>query len=369
MPIVLWLPSRIVKELAKRSPDFWSWRNGVFQFQLEPSLVTTKSLDSSVNNLNREDRLNSVLSIEQLEASLVKAIAKWGTDSSNVATLYAQLGDLYSDRIRSGKSTHREREFTLAQDYFKSAIELQPKFQQQEALVKSLNDLAFLYEFTGRYPEAEPLYLRALAISEKELGANHPGTAFSLNNLAGLYEFTGRYPKAEPLYLRALAISEKELGANHPDTATSLNNLAELYASTGRYAEAEPLYLRSLAIREKELGANHPDTATSLNNLAGLYASTGRYPEAEALYLRSLAIREKEVGANHPDTASSLNNLAELYRLTRRYPDAEPLYVRALEILEQSLGTNHPKTQTCRKNLQILRRYLAASSTPTASIY
>ncbi|WP_157259791.1 hypothetical protein [Chamaesiphon minutus] len=92
--IALWIPSRIFKELGKRSPDFWSWRNGVFQFQLEPSLVTTESPDAPLKNLDRDDRLNSVLSIEQLAASLAKAIAKWGADSSNVATLYAQLGNL-----------------------------------------------------------------------------------------------------------------------------------------------------------------------------------------------------------------------------------------------------------------------------------
>jgi tetratricopeptide (TPR) repeat protein len=410
MPIVLWIPSRIFKQLAKRSPDFWSWRNGVFQFQLEPSLVTTESPDVLANNLERasappkggrEDRLNSVLSIEQLEASLAKAIAKWGTDSSNVVTLYSQLGDLYSDRVRSGKSAEREREFTLAQDYFKRAISLQTKFEQQEALARSLNELAFLYKSTGRYAEAEPLYLRSLAIREQELGANHPDTATSLNNLASLYESTGRYAAAEPLYLRSLAISEKELGANHPDTAgslnnlaglyrstaryaeaeplfvrslaisekevganhpstaTSLNNLAGLYKSTARYAEAEPLYVRSLAIRDEQLGANHPDTAASLNNLAGLYESTGRYAEAEPLFVRSLTIKEQELGANHPSTATSLNNLAGLYYSTGRYAEAEPLYVRTLEILEQSLGTNHPNTQTCIQNLQILRQQLA----------
>jgi tetratricopeptide (TPR) repeat protein len=199
-PIVLWMPSRIIKELAKRSPDFWSWRNGVFQFQLEPSLETTESIKSPIDNLDRDDRVNSVLSVEQLEASLAKAIAKWGTDSSNVATLYSQLGNLYFDRVRSGKSADREQEVKLAQDYLKRAIELQTKFEQQESLATSLDELATLYESIGRYTEAEPLCKRALAIWEQELGVNHPSTATSLNNLAGLYYSLGRYTKAEPLY-------------------------------------------------------------------------------------------------------------------------------------------------------------------------
>jgi tetratricopeptide (TPR) repeat protein len=359
IPIVLWIPSRIVKELAKQSPDFWSWRNGVFQFQLEPSLETTELLDAPLKNLNQDDLVSSVLSIEQLEASLAKAIATWGKDSSNVATLYAQLGDLYSDRVRSGQSADREREFILAQDYFQWAIELLSKFEQLDALARFLNKLAFLYYSLGKYAEAEPLFVRSLAINEQKSGANHPDTATSLSNLASLYRSTGRYKEAEPLHLRSLAIREQELGANHPDTSNSLNNLAGLYYSTGRYKEAEPLYVRSLAINEQELGANHSDTATSLDNLASLYESTGRYAEAEPLYLRSLAIREQKLGANHPSTAASLNNLAYLYQSTGRYAEAEPLYVRAVAILEQSLGINHPNTQACYQNLQILRQQLA----------
>ncbi len=46
IPIVLWIPSRIFAQLAKKSPDFYSWRNGIFQFQPEPSLVTTEPLVS-----------------------------------------------------------------------------------------------------------------------------------------------------------------------------------------------------------------------------------------------------------------------------------------------------------------------------------
>ena len=41
----------------------------------------------------------------------------------------------------------------------------------------------------------------------------------------------GKYDEAEPLYVRALAIWEKVLGADHPDTAESCNNLAALYYS------------------------------------------------------------------------------------------------------------------------------------------
>jgi tetratricopeptide (TPR) repeat protein len=98
-----------------------------------------------------------------------------------------------------------------------------------------------------------------------------------------VYKEQGRHAEAEALYKRALAISEKALGPDHPEVAESLNNLAELYGAQGRYADAEPLYKRALAIREKALGPDHPEVAESLNDLAELYRAQGRYADAMPL--------------------------------------------------------------------------------------
>jgi hypothetical protein len=42
----------------------------------------------------------------------------------------------------------------------------------------------------------------------------------SLNNLALFYLGQGKYMQAEPLYRRRLAISERVLGQAHPETQT-----------------------------------------------------------------------------------------------------------------------------------------------------
>jgi CHAT domain-containing protein/Tfp pilus assembly protein PilF len=227
----------------------------------------------------------------------------------------------------------------------------------------SLSDLAALYQATGAYAKAEPLHQRALAIREKALGPDHPDTSVSLNNLAELYRATGAYAKAEPLYRRALAIRERALGPDHPDTARSVNNLAEVYRATGAYAKAEPLYQRALAIREKALGPEHPDTAGSLGNLASLHYAIGAYAKAEPLYQRELAIREKVLGPDHPDTAVSLNNLALLYKVMGAYAKAEPLYQRALAIREKVLGLENGDTAVSLVNLAALYEVIGAYAT------
>ena len=213
----------------------------------------------------------------------------------------------------------------------------------------------YLYE-RAHYIEAEPLYVRALAIREHQLGPEHPDTAQSLNNLGRLYGSLGKYSEAEPLYVRALAIHEQHLGPEHPTTALSLNNLAMLYWRQGKYSKAEPLHWRALAIHEQHLGPEHPTTALSLNNLALLYHAQGKYSQAEPLYMRALAIREKQLGPKHPYTAISLNSLAELYRAQGKYEQAETLHERALAIRKAVLGPQHPHTQQTRQNYITLLR-------------
>lgn len=87
--------------------------------------------------------------------------------------------------------------------------------------------------------EAEPLYQRALRIYEKTLGSDHPDLAIVLNNLAVIYQTTGRPREAEPLFLRAMAIMTKLFGPDHPSVVTLQRNVDEMRKknSTGSKAD------------------------------------------------------------------------------------------------------------------------------------
>ncbi|MEY3255313.1 MAG: hypothetical protein RLZZ29_444 [Cyanobacteriota bacterium] len=379
MPIILWIPSRIYAQIAKQAPDFWSWRNGVFHFQPEPSLVTNELLsnqnvDVIRKNVDviRNNQPSSVFSPEQLEASLVEAIKQWGADSSKLETLYSQLGNLYAERVKSGKSADRKRELALAEEYLNQAIVLQTQFQQEKALADTLNNLAELYRSQGRYSEAEPLYLYALEIRKRILTGDHPDVATSLNNLAYLYNNQGRYSEAESLFLHALEMRKRLFTDNHPDIATSLNNLALLYYNQWRESEAEPLYLNALEMRKRLFTGDHPDVATSLNNLAALYDSQGQHSEAELLYVQALEMCERLFTGDHPDVAQGLNNLAMLYKHQERYSEAEHLYIKALDMYKQLFTGDHPDVANTLGNLASLyysqERYSEAESLLTDAL-
>ena len=63
-------------------------------------------------------------------------------------------------------------------------------------MATSLNNLAELYQAQGKYAEAEPLYQRALAICEQQLGASHPTTRIVRQNYTSLlHDFSPRNEK------------------------------------------------------------------------------------------------------------------------------------------------------------------------------
>ena len=83
-------------------------------------------------------------------------------------------------------------------------------------------------EKEARYDAAAVQYEKALKLAPRVFGENHANTTAILNNLAILYQTQGKYAEAEPLYLRSLAIREKVQGQVQPDVAISLNGLAGL---------------------------------------------------------------------------------------------------------------------------------------------
>jgi tetratricopeptide (TPR) repeat protein len=100
----------------------------------------------------------------------------------------------------------------------------------------------------GRLAEAEHFAQEALRTAEG-FGPDDPRRGHSLSNLGLVYAAQGRYPAAERLYTRALAIFERALGPDHPAVAQSLTNLAALYRVTDRITAADELDRRAAGIR------------------------------------------------------------------------------------------------------------------------
>jgi len=263
------------------------------------------------------------------EQAITFALQLWGKSHANVASSLNILAELYRYQGR-----YSEAEPLLQQAIAIDRIALPTNHLY---LGRDLNSLAVLYGCQGRYPEAEPLLQQAIEIVKIALPTNHPFLASSLNNLAEVYYYQGRYPEAELLFQQAIEIIKIALPTNHPYFASSLNNLALLYHSQEKYSEAESLYQQAIAIDKIALPANHPSLARDLNNLAGLYDSQGRYSEAELLYQQAIAIDKIALPANHPSLARDFNNLALLLAKTDRPKQAFKLMLKVSKIQDKTI--------------------------------
>jgi tetratricopeptide (TPR) repeat protein len=192
-------------------------------------------------------------------------------------------------------------------------------------LVLALHDLAMLLLATGHYAETQRLIPRAIAIAETTIDDNDEDDAESVirfNNLANLLTHVDRGADAEQYYRRAVVITEKLHGRDHPDIAGLLNNIANLLRRMTKYKDAEACYREAIAIATKTFGEHDPGVARYTHNLANLLRTKRRFDEAEPLYRSTIQNLSKALGEDYSITARARRNLAVLLLLTNRPNEA-----------------------------------------------
>ncbi|MGI0485117.1 hypothetical protein ACN4EK_06745, partial [Pantanalinema rosaneae CENA516] len=157
-PVVIWMTKQVLTQLAERSPDFWSWRGGVFWFGLQPEDLRSPDRNSPQTIQSpHQTELNGTLEnlLHQIEALEQQPDA----DRSQLADLFEQLGEAYARRVKSGK----DRQFAI--QAFKRAIQLQIDLGQQADLANSWYQLGNLYfELKDNVKQAADAYNEALGL-------------------------------------------------------------------------------------------------------------------------------------------------------------------------------------------------------------
>ncbi|HEV7667452.1 MAG TPA: serine/threonine-protein kinase [Thermoanaerobaculia bacterium] len=260
------------------------------------------------------------------------------------------------------------------------------------ACAEILTRLANVALDESSYAESRQLYLRALVIKRRILGAKNPATIDDLNRLGRVATETGELDRAGD-YLREAGtiaraslkaetatsperrIAEGRLAENHfhlgnlvailgrtaeadrhardavrlyrsafgddyPETVLARGDLAVSLYSQGEYQEAEALFRQILASHRRLLGPDHPDIALTLANLGGVEEAEGKLGPAEAHLRESLAMRER-LGNSDVDRAKAINSLAAILRQKGDLAESERLYTRALSEFRRLSGAGH----------------------------
>jgi tetratricopeptide (TPR) repeat protein len=124
---------------------------------------------------------------------------------------------------------------------------LAPPARADEAAWEGLMQSAAQARDTGEPAQALTHLLPALKEAEA-FPSTDPRLTITLAALGETYEVLERFAEAEPLYRRAVGLTEAAAGADHPILGQILQRQAEVLRRLGRAAEAEPLAARAARI-------------------------------------------------------------------------------------------------------------------------
>ena len=276
--------------------------------------------------------------ISEAGALYQSAFEHWRTVNP-AADLPAQSGM----RTRSGGSSIIFAQYSVAEMFYRKALELTERYHGAEApeMTVILRNLAGQLRETDRLEAAAALLRRAMAIDEHCSPPDDPKLAKDLHSLALLLHRSSHLDQAVMLFQRALAIRQTTSTPGSLEYARTLTALGDVLLDSDKVEDAEAAYRQALQLVEQN-GASDSDLAVhSTGCLAAALATKGDIANAESLHLRAIAMCTRVYGPDHPALADELNNLAVLYYENNRVAEAEPLFVRSLNIKESCSGTGH----------------------------
>lgn len=207
-------------------------------------------------------------------------------------------------------------------------------------VIDAEDNLGRLYEFLGRYGEAEALLS---SVVQRRL-AGDPNRWRSFQNLGTVMASTGRHEAAAEFYSTALAAADALPDPiSTVERVTLLTSLGGAHARRKDFAAAEPILLSANKSALAVLGPDSRYTAFTANWLGTLYKWWGRTDEAQAAYAAATESFIASLGRVHPETYVNANDHAELLVAAGDLAAADKLLIGNLAIADASIGAEHPE--------------------------
>jgi tetratricopeptide (TPR) repeat protein len=306
--------------------------------RLEPQRASTHGTSDGsayVYYLRGRGYLQDYTRQENLEAAIAAFKSALDRDP-NYAFAYAGLGQTYWHKFQELRDPSQVGNATLACE---RALSIDPKLslahiclgtaytntgryddairQFQQALASEPSDdavrgLAFAFEKTGRFAEAENTFRDAIKL--------RPTYWANYNQLGAFYWRQGRYDEAARVFHQVIQFA--------PENYRGYNNLAGVYIMQGKYADAIPLLERCVAIRPNPSG---------FANLGSAYFFLRRFDESVRAFSQAVELNAKDFELR--------GNLADAqYWAPNQRPAALESYRQAIQLAEPRLQVNPKDT-------------------------
>lgn len=250
--------------------------------------------------------------LEMSEQSVGKQSAAYIANLNNLAKLHQALG-----------------KYNEAEGEFNEALALTEKEfgdGMQKAIL--LNNKAMLFQTVGRYSEAAGLMKEAMKASmqgPKKTFQSFDNRKFQAN-LAFIYQLSEKFSEAEAQFLEIKKVFEARKQTGNAEYAGLLNQLGILYIQMNKPEKVEELLKKAKAIYKEKFTEDNIYYAKATNDLGNFYRTSARYEDAEKQLNKALSIRETLLGIKHPDYVRTQENLAILYWKTNKLEQAYMTY-------------------------------------------
>jgi serine/threonine protein kinase/tetratricopeptide (TPR) repeat protein len=286
-----------------------------------------QTLGSIYQKLGKLDRADTLLG-----SGLKRRTALFGKDSAETANSLVALGLLRIDQERLPEAERLIRE---GLDMTKRHVP-----RDDPSMAKATTALGRVLEERGSYDQSVPVLEEAVRLSSAQ-GAVNPDLAASLNELASVHFYAGRYTTAESLFRRVLAMHRQLHGDRHPLVADDLINIGAVQQDLGYHGQAEKFERQALDINLSYYGADHPQVAHNLTVLSRTLIHEKRFDEAVDALQKALPIEERAYGPVSRQVASALNELGNVAMARDQYDDAEGRFRRMVDIYRAVYNNHH----------------------------
>ncbi|MBN3292822.1 CLU protein, partial [Polypterus senegalus] len=221
----------------------------------------------------------------------------------------------------------------------------------------------------GFLKEGCELINEALNLFNNVYGAMHVEICACLRLLARLNYIMGEYPEALSNQQKAVLMSERVLGIEHPNTIQEYMHLALYCFANGQLSTALRLLYRARYLMLLVFGEDHPEMALLDSNIGLVLHGVMEYDLALRFLESALAINSKYHGARSLKVALSHHLVARVYESKAEFRSALQHEKEGYTIYKNQVGESHEKTRESSEYLKYLTQQAVALQRTMNEIY
>uniref|UniRef100_A0A4W4HQJ1 Clustered mitochondria protein homolog n=1 Tax=Electrophorus electricus TaxID=8005 RepID=A0A4W4HQJ1_ELEEL len=221
----------------------------------------------------------------------------------------------------------------------------------------------------GFLKEGCELINEALNLFNNVYGAMHVEICACLRLLARLNYIMGDHPEALSNQQKAVLMSERVLGIEHPNTIQEYMHLALYCFANGQLSTALKLLYRARYLMLLVCGEDHPEMALLDSNIGLVLHGVMEYDLSLRFLENALSINSKYHGPRSLKVALSHHLVARVYESKAEFRSALQHEKEGYTIYKNQVGEAHEKTKESSEYLKYLTQQAVALQRTMNEIY